>query len=75
MFLDEKPTIPIILDCEQSLRMVTRAKKSSEASESKNKKPRGIISISFKCECHIMMQIQYTKSLNPGRFELGTTLS
>ena len=29
----------------------------------------------FKCECHIMMQIQYTKNLNPGRFELGTTLS
>ena len=22
-----------------------------------------------------MMQIQYTKNLNPGRFELGTTLS
>ena len=33
------------------------------------------ISISFKCECHIIMQIQYTKNLNPGRFELGTTLS
>ena len=31
--------------------------------------------ISFKCECHIIMQIQYTKNLNPGRFELGTTLS
>ena len=33
------------------------------------------ISISFKCECHIIMQIQYTKNLNPGRFELGITLS
>ena len=33
------------------------------------------ISISFKCECHIIIQIQYTKNLNPGRFELGTTLS
>ena len=33
------------------------------------------ISISFKCECHIIMQIQYTKNLKPGRFELGTTLS
>ena len=32
------------------------------------------ISISFKCECRIM-QIQYTKNLNPGRFESGTTLS
>ena len=31
------------------------------------------ISISFKCECRIM-QIQYTKDLNPGRFESGTTL-
>ena len=31
--------------------------------------------ISFKYECHIIMQIQYTKNLNPGRFELGTTLS
>ena len=30
---------------------------------------------SFKCECHIIMQIQYTKNLNPRRFELGTTLS
>ena len=29
----------------------------------------------FKWECHIMMQIQYTMNLNPGRFELGTTLS
>ena len=28
----------------------------------------------FKCECHIIMQIQYTKNLDPGRFELGTTL-
>ena len=33
------------------------------------------ISISFNRECHIVMQIQYTKNLNPGRFELGTTLS
>ena len=46
-----------------------------------NSNPSGIkrfvsgISISFKCECHIIMQIQYTKNLNPGRFELGTTLS
>ena len=32
------------------------------------------ISISFKCECNIIMQIQYTEKLNPGRFELGTTL-
>ena len=32
------------------------------------------ISISFKCECHIIMQMQYTKNLIPGRFELGTTL-
>ena len=33
------------------------------------------ISISLKCECNFIMQIQYTKNLNPGRFELGTTLS
>ena len=33
------------------------------------------ISISFKCECHNVMQIQYTKDLSPGKFELGTTLS
>ena len=33
------------------------------------------ISISFKCECHIIMQMQYTKNLIPGRLELGTTLS
>ena len=26
--------------------------------------------MSFKCECHIIMQIQYTKNLNPERFEL-----
>ena len=32
------------------------------------------ISITFKCECRIM-QIQYTKNLNLGRFESGTTLS
>ena len=33
------------------------------------------ISISFECECYIIMQIQYTKNLTPTRFELGTTLS
>ena len=33
------------------------------------------ISILFKCEFHIIMQIQYTKNLNPRRFELGITLS
>ena len=33
------------------------------------------ISVSFKCECNIIVQLQYTKNLNPGRFELGTTLS
>ena len=32
------------------------------------------ISISFKCECHIIMQIQYAKNLNPGRFELVNAL-
>ena len=32
------------------------------------------ISISFKCECHIIMPIQYTKHINPRGFELGTTL-
>ena len=41
MILDEKPTIPIILDCEQSLRMVTRARKSSEAIESKKQEAEG----------------------------------
>ena len=30
---------------------------------------------SLKCECHTLMQMQHTKNLNPGRFELGTTLS
>ena len=30
-------------------------------------------SISFKCECFIVMQIQHTKNLNPERFELGTS--
>ena len=46
-----------------------------------NSNPLGIqrfvsgISVSFKCECHILMEIQYTKNLNAGRFELGTTLS
>ena len=25
--------------------------------------------MSFKCECHIIMQIQYTKNLNLGRFD------
>ena len=33
-----------------------------------------VISISFKYECYIIMQIQYTKNLKPRRFELGTTL-
>ena len=37
--------------------------------------PYAYVSISFKCECHIIMQIQYTKNLNLRRFELGTTLS
>ena len=46
-----------------------------------NSNPLGIkrfvpgISISFKYECYIIMQIQYTKNLNPGRFELGATSS
>ena len=46
-----------------------------------NSNPLGIkrfdsgISISFKCKCHIIMQIQYNKNLNPWRFELDTTLS
>ena len=46
-----------------------------------NSNPLGIkrfvsgISTSVKCECHKIMQIQYTKNLNPRRFELGTTLS
>ena len=34
-----------------------------------------VISISFKCECRIIIQIQDTKNLIPERFELGTTLS
>ena len=38
-------------------------------------KERPPISVSFKCECHIIMQIQHTKNFNPGRFELCTTLS
>ena len=33
------------------------------------------ISILFKGECYVLMQIQCTKNLNPERFELGTTLS
>ena len=41
MILNEKPTIPIILNYEQSLRMVTRARKSSEASESKKQEAEG----------------------------------
>ena len=51
-----------------------------ELSVVSNSSPPGIkhfvsgMSISFKCECRITMQIQYTKNLNPGRFELGTTL-
>ena len=46
-----------------------------------NSNPLGIkhfvpsISMSFKCECYIIMQIKLTKNLNPERFELGTTLS
>ena len=45
-----------------------------------NSNPLGIkrfvlgISVSFKCECHIITQIQYTKNLNPGSFQLGTTV-
>ena len=33
------------------------------------------ISIPFKWEFYNKLQIHYTKNLNPGRFELGTTLS
>ena len=33
------------------------------------------ISLSFEYECYSIMQIQHTKNLNPGKFELGTTLS
>ena len=33
------------------------------------------LSISFKCECYIIMQLQHTKNLNPERFKLDTTLS
>ena len=33
------------------------------------------ISISFKRKCNIIMQIQYTKNINPGRFELNARLS
>ena len=46
-----------------------------------NSNPLGIkrfdsgISISLKCKCHIIMQIQYNKNLNPWRFELDTKLS
>ena len=46
-----------------------------------NSNPLGIkrfvrgISIPFEYECYIIMQIQYTKNLSPGRFELGTTMS
>ena len=46
-----------------------------------NSNPLGIkrfvseISISFTCECQIIMQIQHTKNLKPRRLELGTTLS
>ena len=46
-----------------------------------NSNPLGIkcfvlcISISFKCECHLLMQMQHTKNFNPARFELGTTPS
>ena len=46
-----------------------------------NSNPLGIkrfvsdISISFKGECHILMQKKHTKNFNPARFELGTTPS
>ena len=46
-----------------------------------NSNPLGIkhfvpgIAMLFKCECYIIMQIQYTKNPNPRRFELGTTLN
>ena len=46
-----------------------------------NSNPLGIerlvsqIFISFKFECHLVMQMQYTKNLIPWRFELGTKLS
>ena len=33
------------------------------------------ISISFKCECYIVMQMKHMKNHNPDRFKLGTTLS
>ena len=33
------------------------------------------MSISFKCECYIIMQMQRSKNLNPERIELVTTLS
>ena len=33
------------------------------------------ISISFKCECYIIMQMQHSKNLNPERIELVTTLN
>ena len=32
-------------------------------------------SVAFKCDGNVIIQIQYTKNLYPGRFELGTTLS
>ena len=33
------------------------------------------ISISFKCDGNVIMQIQYTKNLNPGRFELKSSIT
>ena len=32
------------------------------------------ISLSFKCQCRIIVQMKRTKNLNPQRLELGTTL-
>ena len=29
----------------------------------------------FQCECYVRMQMQYTKNLSTGRFELGITLN
>ena len=33
------------------------------------------ISISFKCDSNVIIQIQYTKNLNPGRFELKSSIT
>ena len=40
-----------------------------------NKTFRSSISTPFKHEGNIIIQIQYTNNVNPGRFELGTTMS